>query len=91
MRLGCGRSSRGLGEAALERAARLTLGSLLARGARPVVGSPAKAGSWQTAERYGKEPVAIINAVIAEWRGMDRDPDVGDVWFALAHFCRTKD
>lgn len=80
------RKSFGLHGDALERAVRDVLNGLLARGARPVIGSSAQDGSWEKAIRYGSDPATITNSVIAEWRMMKRDPDVGDLWFALPRF-----
>jgi hypothetical protein len=76
------RDSFGLEGGALEHAIRQALAEVLARGARPVVGC-SEDGSWRETTRYGDSPNDIINAVIAEWHRMGRDPDVGDVWFAL--------
>ncbi len=80
------RLSFGLDGKPLERAVRQALAGLLARGARPVVGSSARHGSWKRTNRYGDDPDAIIDAVMAEWHAMGRDPDVGDLWFALPRF-----
>ena len=33
-------------------------------------------------EAIAERAAAIIDAVVAEWQAMARDPDVGDVWFA---------
>lgn len=78
--------SFGLSGGALDRAVRDTLHALLARGALPVVGSMSDGvGRWTYTPRYGKEASAIVEAVIAEWHAMGRDPDVGDVWFAPLH------
>jgi hypothetical protein len=76
------RTAFGLTDTALEHAVRETLNGLLAREARPVVGSSAQDGCWVPVDRYGNDPTAIADAVIAEWQAMARDPDVGDVWFA---------
>jgi hypothetical protein len=77
------RSSFGLDDAAIEHFARLIIADLLARGARPVVGSAAPGEYWSEVESYGTTLQEIIDGVIGEWRAMGRDPDVGDVWFAL--------
>jgi hypothetical protein len=73
----------------LERAIRQALAGVLARGARPVVGC-SEDGSWRETTRYGDSPNDIINAVIAEWHRMGRDPDVGDVWFALPELYESR-
>lgn len=70
----------------LDRAVRDSLNALLARGALPVVGSVSDGvGYWTHVPHYGAEASAIVEAVIAEWHAMRRDPDVGDIWFALPH------
>lgn len=77
----------GLSGSDLDQAVRDALHALLARGALPVVGSMSDGiGCWAYTPRYGEEASAIVEAVIAEWHAMKRDPDVGDVWFALPHF-----
>lgn len=76
------RKAFGLSDVALERAVRDTLNLLLAREALPVVGSSTRNGTWEAVDRYGNDPTAIADAVVAEWQAMARDPDVGDVWFA---------
>jgi hypothetical protein len=80
------RNDFGLGDVALERAIREVLSGLLARGAQPVVGASAHDGSWKRSNRYGNSVISIINGVVDEWHQMGRDPDVGDVWFALPQF-----
>jgi len=34
---------------------------------------------------YGDTAGEISEAIITEWRDSGREPDVGDVWFALPH------
>jgi hypothetical protein len=80
------RNDFGLRDVALERAIREVLYGLLARGAQPVVGASAHDGSWKRSNRYGNSATSIINGVVDEWHQMGRDPDVGDVWFALPRF-----
>jgi hypothetical protein len=85
------RKAFGLKDAALDHAVRETLAGLLARGARPVVGSSAQDGSWVEVKSYGNPSAEIIDSVVAEWHTIGRDPDVGDVWFAVPHcFARVK-
>jgi hypothetical protein len=80
--------SFGLSDAELELAIREILAGLLARGARPVFGCSPQEGFWKEATRYGDNPAAIVDAIIEEWHRMGRDPDVGDVWFALPRLFR---
>lgn len=80
------RRSFGLSGSDLDQAVRDALHALLARGALPVVGAMSDGvGHWAYTPRYGEEASAIVETVIAEWHAMGRDPDVGDVWFALPH------
>ena len=83
------RKAFGLEGAELERAIREALAKLLARGARPIFG--VKGRGWELATQYGDAPDAIIDAIIAEWHRMGRDPDFGDVWFALPSFYENDD
>jgi hypothetical protein len=48
----------GLHQPELELAARRALAGILARGAQPVVGTPAQDGTWQQTARYGDSPDA---------------------------------
>jgi len=47
-----------------------------------LVTSTAQGEHWTEVTRYGDTTPDIIDAVIAEWRALGRDPDVEDVWFA---------
>jgi glucose dehydrogenase len=78
------RRAFGLDDPAIEHFARLIIADLLSHGARPVVGSAAPGEYWTEVAEYGTSPEEIVDGVIGEWRAMGRDPDVGDVWFALS-------
>jgi hypothetical protein len=60
------------------------MAALLAKGAVPVVGAGDDIHVW-TRVNYGDTAEEISEAIIAEWRNSGREPDVGDVWFALPH------
>ena len=57
---------------------------LLARGAKPVVGAMDGVHVWTTVT-CGNNVESMSEAIIEEWRNSGRDPDGGDVWFALPH------
>jgi hypothetical protein len=65
-------------------AVRRSIAALLAKGAVPVVGAMDGIHVW-TSVNYGDTADEIAEAIITEWRGSGRDPDAGDVWFALPH------
>jgi hypothetical protein len=68
---------------------RLTLLALFEKGAKPVVGARDGANVW-TPIPYGEIPGEMADAVIQEWIGSGREPDFGDVWFALPHIYEFK-
>lgn len=84
------RKGFGLDGEMLENAIRSSILGVLARGAKPVVGSRLKHGSWEIVGRYGDTADMIVDAIISEWRSSGRDPDVGDIWFALPRFYESK-
>src|SRR6266849_5842529 len=65
-------------------AVRRSITALLAKGAVPVVGARDGIHVW-TPVKYGDTADETIEAIITEWRNLGRDPDGGDVWFALPH------
>jgi hypothetical protein len=65
-------------------AVRRSIAALLAKGAVPVVGTMDGIYIW-TPVKYGDSADEITEAIITEWRNSGRDPDGGDVWFALPH------
>ena len=71
----------------LDDAIRKMLGAVLARGARPVRSSSKRHNAWEEVQYEGRND--IVEAVIDEWKQMERDPDVGDVWFVLPEFIST--
>jgi hypothetical protein len=68
---------------------RLTLLALLERGAKPVMGAVDGVHIW-TLVPYGETPAQIADAIIKEWSTSGREPDAGDVWFALPHIYESK-
>jgi hypothetical protein len=63
---------------------RRSIAALLAKGAVPVVGAMDGVHFW-TPVSYGDNSEEICQAIVTEWRNSGRDPDAGDVWFALPH------
>ena len=72
----------GLSGAALEAAVRLAVRGLLAAGALPVEGSHSR-GQWLVRADLAASGEAGVERVVQYWRELGRDPDVGDIWFAL--------
>jgi hypothetical protein len=60
------------------------IAALLAKGAVPVVGARDDIHVWTPVD-YGDSAGEISEAIITEWRNSGREPNVGDVWFALPH------
>ena len=59
--------------------------ALLKASAVPVIGSAADK-CWYRARAFGGQQKEIIEQVLAYLRHLGRDPDVGDIWFALPKF-----
>jgi hypothetical protein len=59
--------------------------SLLKAGAVPVFGS-SEDRCWHRASDFRGEDNEIIEQVLTYLQRLDRDPDVGDIWFALPKF-----
>ena len=57
---------------------------LLAKGAKPVVGALDDVHYWSLVD-YGNAPEEIADAIISEWQRAGRDPELGEVSFALPH------
>jgi hypothetical protein len=68
---------------------RLNLLALLEKGAKPVIGAVDGIHIW-TLVPYGETPAEIADAIIGEWITSRREPDGGDVWFALPHIYESK-
>jgi hypothetical protein len=79
-----GREGFGLSGEELIAVVRESIAALLAKGALPVVGAMDGIHVW-TPVNYGNTVGEISEAIVAEWRTSGRDPDGGDVWFALPH------
>lgn len=82
-----GREGFGLSGDKLVGFVRQAVTAVLAAGAKPVVGATDGVHCW-TPVGYGGTIEGICDAIVAEWRGLRRDPSVGDVWFALPHIYR---
>jgi hypothetical protein len=79
-----GREGFGLSGEELITVVRRGIAALLAKGAVPVIGAMDGIHTW-TPVNYGDTAGEISEAIITEWRDSGREPDVGDVWFALPH------
>jgi hypothetical protein len=79
-----GRQGFGLSGEELITVVRQGIAALLAKGAVPVVGARDGIHVW-TPVNYGDMAEETSEAIITEWRSSGREPDVGDVWFALPH------
>ena len=67
---------------ALENAVRQAIRGLLAAGAIPVEGGSSP-GQWAARGDLAGSGEAGIDRVVQYWRELGREPDVGDIWFAL--------
>ena len=56
---------------------------LFSHGAIPVIGDVDGQNDWVAKDGYGGTPEGMAESIIAEWIASGRDPDFGDVWFAL--------
>lgn len=74
-------SGYGLSGKALEDAVRSSVEALLAAGALPVQGSRADS-RWHLRSDLAKPQEQVLEKVMAYWKTLGRDPDVGDIWFA---------
>jgi hypothetical protein len=72
----------GLSGAALESALRQAVHGLLAAGAMPVEGSDSP-GRWALRSDLAASGEAGVDRVVQYWRELGREPNVGDIWFAL--------
>jgi hypothetical protein len=72
----------GLSGPSLEQCVRECIELLLRNGALPVQGN-AKTNTWQLRSDLVAERHAMLENIIAYWHALGRDPDVGDIWFAL--------
>jgi hypothetical protein len=79
-----GREGFGLSGEELIAVVRQGIAALLAKGAVPVVGARDDIHVWIPVN-YGDMAEETSEAIITEWRNSGREPDVGDVWFALPH------
>lgn len=78
------REGFGLSGGELEDLVRRGIQELIAKGAKPVVGAMDGVHVW-TAVDYGNNAASMSETIIAEWRNSGREPDGGDIWFALPH------
>jgi hypothetical protein len=83
------RDGFGLSGKELVQCVRRCLFALFARGAQPVTGSLDNVYIW-TLVPYGETREEMANNIVNEWLASGRDPDLGDVWFALPHIYNEK-
>ena len=83
----CFKRDFGLQGAELERYVRQCISLLLERGAVPVWGNDNKDG-WQIWTGLSSHPGPTLEKVIEYWHALGRDPDLGDIWFALPEFVK---
>jgi hypothetical protein len=79
-----GQEGFGLSGGALVEYVRRNLLTLMACGAKPIVGAVDGEHIWITID-YGETPEKICEPILAEWLASGRDPNEGDVWFAQPH------
>jgi hypothetical protein len=79
-----GREGFGLSGDELVDYVRRNLFALFAKGAKPVRGALDNIHIWTLVD-YGSTAEEMADGIINEWLNSGRDPDVGDVWFALPH------
>jgi len=72
----------GLSGAALESAVRQAVRGLLAAGAIVVEGGDSR-GQWSARTDLADSGEAGVDRVVQYWRELGREPDPGDIWFAL--------
>jgi hypothetical protein len=64
---------------------RKSVEALLAAGAVPVIGSTQDTG-WRRARDFQGNDKEIVDQLLSYLQLLGRDPDVGDIWFALPNF-----
>lgn len=79
----------GLSGKELVQCVRRCLFGLFAKGARPVTGALDNVFIWKLVP-YGETPEEMADNIIGEWLNAGRDPDLGDIWFALPHIYNEK-
>jgi hypothetical protein len=84
-----GREGFGLSGDKLVDYVRQNLLALFAKGAKPVQGALDNIHIWTLVD-YGDTAEGMADGIIKEWLNSGRDPDVGDVWFALPHIYEAK-
>jgi hypothetical protein len=72
----------GLAGPDLGRSLRLAVRGLLAAGALPVQASPSH-GDWALRKDLIAPGEAGVDCVVQYWQALGREPNVGDLWFAL--------
>ncbi|GEP52866.1 hypothetical protein [Reyranella soli] len=77
-----GREGFGLSDDQLIDYVRRNILLLLAKGAKPVVGALDGVHFWSLVD-YGNAPEEIADAIIGEWQRVGRDPELGDLSFAV--------
>jgi hypothetical protein len=85
-----GRQGFGLSGPELIDFVRRSLLALFAKGARPVQGASDGVHVWTPLEKYTGDAETMAQTIIDEWQASGRDPDAGDIWFALPHIYQQK-
>ena len=73
-----------LSGAELEHYVRLSVAKLLERGALPVQGNRNR--GWSVRQDLAGPRGESLERIIAYWKSLSHEPNVGDVWFALPQF-----
>jgi hypothetical protein len=84
-----GRDGFGLSGSELIDYVRRHLLALFTRGAKPVIGARDGIHFWTPVD-YGKTADEMADAIINEWIQTGREPDAGDLWFALPHIYEAR-
>lgn len=60
---------------------RRAVAAVLDAGGMPV--KTAADASWVADTKYGRTKANMVDNIVDEWLALGRDPDLGDLWFAL--------
>jgi hypothetical protein len=78
-----------LSEAAFQVSMRKSVKALLDAGAVPVFGS-SEDRQWHLATEFGGTADVVVEAVMTYLQSLGREPDFGDLWFALPAFVEAR-
>jgi hypothetical protein len=84
-----GQAGFGLSGQELIEFVRLILLALFEKGAKPVTAAIDGVHVWALVP-YGEKPDEMAEAIIQEWIATAREPDLGDVWFAIPKIYESK-